>query len=202
MSECAITSTPSRSTVTVPPASGASWSANRQTRRRTSARTPRLARRAFSPEAARVSMRRETVGSEATGPNTAGSARSMATSARQSPPSATARTTSRRILPGSCTARAFRHGVTVADIAVSRPALRTGRPAARPRHARPPLDHRPRCGHAGTTGYASSPGECFFPCSRQVPRQVPSLQVRSTLRLFDQASDTPPREIARLSAML
>ncbi|MDX3419118.1 hypothetical protein PV661_33525, partial [Streptomyces sp. MD20-1-1] len=30
------------------------------------------------------------------------------------------------------------------------------------------------------------------------PRQVPSLQVRSTLRLFDQASDNSPRESARL----
>ncbi|MGY4743840.1 hypothetical protein, partial [Streptomyces sp. ATMOS53] len=36
------------------------------------------------------------------------------------------------------------------------------------------------------------------PCSQQDPRQVPSLQVRSTLRLFDQASDSPPRESARL----
>jgi hypothetical protein len=65
-------------------------------------------------------MRRETAGSEATGPDTAGSARSMATSAGQSPPNATANATSRRILPGSCTARAFRHGVSAADIAVCR----------------------------------------------------------------------------------
>lgn len=63
-----------------------------------------VTRRAFFPEAARVSMSRETVGAEATGPNTAGSARSMATSARQSLPSATARATSISILPGSCTA--------------------------------------------------------------------------------------------------
>jgi len=48
-----------------------------------------------------------------------------ATSARQSPPSATARATSSRILPGSCTARGLRHGVSAADIAVSRPDLRT-----------------------------------------------------------------------------
>ncbi|MFE2336693.1 transposase [Streptomyces coelicoflavus] len=33
------------------------------------------------------------------------------------------------------------------------------------------------------------------------PRQVPSLQVRSTLRLFDQASDSPPRESARLGKL-
>jgi hypothetical protein len=41
--------------------------------------------RLFGPPAASLSMSRETVGSEATGPNTAGSARSIATSARQSP---------------------------------------------------------------------------------------------------------------------
>ncbi|MGY3677790.1 hypothetical protein ACVWXU_001413 [Streptomyces sp. TE33382] len=87
-------------------------------------------------------MRRETVGSEATGPNTAGSDRSTATSARQSPPSATARATSSRVLPGPCTARAFRHGVSAPDIAVSNPALRTvstsSTPPACETTARPP----------------------------------------------------------------
>jgi len=57
---------------------------------------------------------------------------------------------------------------------------------------------RPGGGHAGTTRYASSPGECFFPCNGQDPRQVPSLQVRSTLRLFDQDPDGSTRESARL----
>jgi hypothetical protein len=33
------------------------------------------------------------------------------------------------------------------------------------------------------------------------PRQVPSLQVRSTLRLFDQTSDSPPRESVRLGLL-
>lgn len=93
-------------------------------------------------------MRRETVGSEAAGPNTSGSARSMATSARQSPPSATAKATSSRILPGSCTARAFRHGARDADIAVSRPALRTvstsSTPPACETTARPPPSMRTR----------------------------------------------------------
>ncbi len=70
-------------------------------------------------------MSRETVGSEATGLKMDGSARSMPTSARQSPPSATARATSSRIVPGSCIARGFRHGVSTADIAVSRSTLRT-----------------------------------------------------------------------------
>lgn len=77
-----------------------------------SERADRIAYRAFSPDAARVSIRRETVGPEATG-----SHRSVATSARQSSPSATARATSRRILPGPWTARGFRHGARAADIA-------------------------------------------------------------------------------------
>ncbi len=76
------------------------------------------------PAAARVSISRETVGPQATGPNTVGSARTIPASARQSPPSATARATSSRILPGSGTARGRRHGVSAADIALSRPGLR------------------------------------------------------------------------------
>ncbi len=79
------------------------------------------------------------------------------------------------------------------------------RPAALPRPARPPRRHRhrhrPRRGHAGTTRYACSPGECFFPCSQQDPRQVPSLQLRSTLRLFDQDMDEHSHESARLTAL-
>ena len=70
-------------------------------------------------------MSREAVGSDATGPNTSGSARSMATSARQSPPRAVASATSSRTLPGSCTVRGLRHGASAADIEVSRPTLRT-----------------------------------------------------------------------------
>lgn len=53
-------------------------------RSRTSDRAE-VACRALSPEVARVSIRRKAVGSEATGPKTAGSHRSVATSARQSP---------------------------------------------------------------------------------------------------------------------
>lgn len=71
------------------------FSRNCQARLRASGRAARIAARAFSPETARVWMRRETVGSGATGPNMAGSTRSMSTSARQSPPNATARATSR-----------------------------------------------------------------------------------------------------------
>ena len=55
-----------------------------------SARAVRSAVRTRCPPAASVRISRETVGSDATGPNTAGSARSMPTSVGQSPPSATA----------------------------------------------------------------------------------------------------------------
>ncbi|GGK28491.1 hypothetical protein GCM10011583_70560 [Streptomyces camponoticapitis] len=41
---------------------------------------------------------------------------------------------------------------------------------------------------------AYSPGECFFPCSQQDSRQALSLQVRSTPRIFDLASDPVPSE--------
>lgn len=88
-----------------PAVSGAFLSGNCRARSRVSARAARIARSAFSPEAARVSTRRETVGSEATGPNTAGSARNMPTSARQSPPSATASATSSRTFLGSWSPR-------------------------------------------------------------------------------------------------
>ncbi len=56
-------------------------------------------RKVFGPDAASASTMQETVGSDATGPSTAGSARSMPTWARQSPPSATDSATSSRILP-------------------------------------------------------------------------------------------------------
>ena len=59
--------------------------------------------------AARRATSRETTGSEATGPNSSGCARSIATSARQSPPSASATARSVTIFPGLCTARAGRH---------------------------------------------------------------------------------------------
>lgn len=113
------------STITLPPAAGPFVPANSQTRERTSARAVRIVVSAFGPAAARASMSRETVGSDATGPNMPASARNMATSARQSPPKATPSATSSRTLPGSCTARSLRHGVSAADIAVSRPVLRT-----------------------------------------------------------------------------
>ena len=92
---------------------------------------------------------RETVGSDATGPNTAGSARSTATSARQSPPSATATARSSSTLAGSCTAAGLRHGASACDSASSSPAaadrLHQQHPAGL-RHRRRParVDPHPR----------------------------------------------------------
>lgn len=129
----AISSTPSRSTVTVPPASGAFRSANRQTLLADVGPCGPERGQGLWPGCGEGVMRRETVGSEATGPNTAGSARSIPTSTGQSPPIATARATSSSLLPGSCSARAFLHGVNAADIAVSKPVLRTAK-SVNPRH--------------------------------------------------------------------
>ena len=71
--------------------------------------------------AANASTNLETVGSEATRPNTAGSARSNPMSARQSPAIATLIAKSSRILPASSTAHCFRHGDNAADNARSNP---------------------------------------------------------------------------------
>jgi hypothetical protein len=66
-------------------------------------------------------MQRDTVGSEATGPNSCGCARSPATSARQSPPIARLIARSGTILPGSCRANGRRHRASVALNAASSP---------------------------------------------------------------------------------
>jgi hypothetical protein len=69
------------------------------------ARAVRIALGAAGRSPARRLTRRDTTGSEAAGPNNCGCARSIVTSARQSPPSASASTRSATIFPGSCTAR-------------------------------------------------------------------------------------------------
>ena len=109
------------------------------------------------PPAARVSISRDTVGSEATGPNTAGSARSMPTSARQSPPS-------RPPAPhpaGSCPDRAPPEACATAPAPPISPhpdrSCGSSPPATHRRPGRPPHDRRLRYGHAGRTRYASSP---------------------------------------------
>jgi hypothetical protein len=76
------------------------------------------------PSAANASIVRDTVGSEATGPNTRGSARSTATSARQSPPSARVSARSVITLPGSCRAIGLHHGASAIDSPRPRPAAR------------------------------------------------------------------------------
>jgi len=76
------------------------------------------------PASARSSITRETVGSDATMPNTPGWARSRAMSAAQSPPSATVMARSTKIFAGSWMVRERRHGRTPADRCRSRPVIR------------------------------------------------------------------------------
>lgn len=98
-----------------------------QTRSRAAARAERSAATAASVLAvstANAANNRETVGSEATPPNRSRWARTAATSAKQSPPRATAIATSSSTLPGSWRARARRHGASALDRTGRRPATR------------------------------------------------------------------------------
>lgn len=88
---------------------------------RTVARALSSAVKALSGSSARVVTSRETVGSEATGPKTPGSARSAAMSARQSPPRASAIARSQTIFPGSWTAFGCRRRASAVDRAWPRP---------------------------------------------------------------------------------
>jgi hypothetical protein len=81
--------------------SGACSPASRHTRARAATRAASIAANARGTSAASVSIVRDTVGSEATSPNTVGSARSSAMSAKQSPPSASDIARSQITLPGS-----------------------------------------------------------------------------------------------------
>jgi hypothetical protein len=107
-----------------PPAPGAAFPASAHTRSRAAARAARIAVSDRGASAARAAISRDTTGSEATGPNSSGCARSTATSARQSPPSASATTRSVTIFPGSCTARFARHRASPDDRPCARPASR------------------------------------------------------------------------------
>jgi hypothetical protein len=120
-SECASTIVASRSTITGPEAGTGRRCA--QATRPAAARAPRIAATA-SPSPARTSTSRDTVGSEATGPNSSGWARTTATSARQSPPSAIAAARSSTTLPGSCAARGARHRANASVNDRSSPAAR------------------------------------------------------------------------------
>jgi hypothetical protein len=101
--------------------SGACAPASDQARARAVARAEAIAASAAGASAARESISRGTVGSEATGPNTSGAARNCARSARQSPPTARLTARSSRILPGLCRANGRRHGSSTCERAVSRP---------------------------------------------------------------------------------
>jgi hypothetical protein len=124
LSECAVTGTPSRSIVNRPSATGDAGPARFQARSRTAARAARIARTAFGPAPARVVTRRDTVGSDATGPNTPGCSRRTPMSERRSPPTASVTARSRTVFPGSWTARVLRHGASAADSSRSNPTAR------------------------------------------------------------------------------
>jgi hypothetical protein len=101
-SEQAVTMVASTSSGTSPPpAPGAAAPASAHTRWRAAARADRIAVSDRGASAAKTAISRDTTGPEATGPNSSGCARSAATSARQSPPSASATTRSVMIFPGS-----------------------------------------------------------------------------------------------------
>jgi hypothetical protein len=86
-------------------------------------RAASIARSARSTSTANRSISLDTVGSDATRPNTAGIDRTCPISARQSPPIATAIAKSSSTFPGSCTADGRRHGSNAADIARSNPTV-------------------------------------------------------------------------------
>lgn len=124
-SECAVTRVASRSMISgwysSMSSSGARSPAADHAAVRTAARAVSIADRAISASAARVAIKRDTVGSEATGPNTSGCARNWAMSARQSPPSANATARSSTILPGSWRDNGFRQGDRATDRASVNP---------------------------------------------------------------------------------
>jgi hypothetical protein len=70
-------------------------------------------------------MVRDTVGSDATPPNSSGSARSNAISARQSPPNASDTARSISTFAGSCLANGDRHADNPADSSRPSPDTRT-----------------------------------------------------------------------------
>jgi hypothetical protein len=127
LSECALTRVASRSITsgasTSMPWSGAPTPVSRQAADRAAARADAMAISAFGASAANVAIRRDTVGSEATRPNNPDSAHSSATSARQSPPIASAIETSATLLPGSWLASGLRQGASAPDNAAVNPTV-------------------------------------------------------------------------------
>ncbi len=113
LSECDVTNVASRSITTGDvasvPWSGACSPASAHAFDRAAARTVLIAVSARGASAASAVIARDTVGSDATEPKTPGSARSSATSARQSPPRASMTARSVMIFAGSCVANGLRH---------------------------------------------------------------------------------------------
>ena len=125
-SECAPIRVASRSTTTRRSSAASSAKGERcdHTRARACARAARIAAIASAGCSASASIRRLTVGSEATGPNSSGWARTTPMSARQSPPKAIATARSSTVLPGSCTERVVRHGANPSERAFASPLTR------------------------------------------------------------------------------
>jgi hypothetical protein len=94
---------------------------SRHARARAAARAAAIAASTAGASWARRVMVRDTVGSEATNPYTAGSARTRAMSARQSPPSASVTARSAITLPGSWIAKGSRQRASVFDSSRSSP---------------------------------------------------------------------------------
>ena len=107
------------------PAWGACWPANSHTRARAAARAVLIAVSAAGASLANASIVRETVGSEATSPNTPGSARSNPMSAGQSPPNPSVIARSVTTLAGSWIARGLRQGANPAASNRSSPEILT-----------------------------------------------------------------------------
>ena len=124
--EYAVTTVASTSTgIGSPPAPGACPPASVHVRSRAAARAARSAFSARAGVAASASISRDTVGSDATDPNSSGWARNIATSAKQSPPNANVTARSATTFPGSCTARGLRHPASPTDKPRSSPAARS-----------------------------------------------------------------------------
>ena len=112
----------SRSITTRPSWVGAP--AQPHTRSRATARAELIAASAASTSSARRVTNRDTVGSEATNPNTPGWARTRATSQAASPPKATATARSSTTFPESWTAKGSRHGPNRDDSSRANPLRR------------------------------------------------------------------------------
>ena len=93
----------------------------------------------------------------------------------------------------------FRHGVSAADIAESRPVLRTVSTSSTPPACETTVRPPPSCGHGGTTRYAS--WRVLLSCDDLDPGHVSPLQATSTPRVFDHPPDALPRKGAWLTGV-